>query len=87
VGSRLAGRKVRTKLQNLVSCSTCRIDVDFSNISLISSSFADEVFGKLFLQLGAIDFGQRITLSRVQSTVKLLVDKAISQRVAFGKFD
>lgn len=87
LGSRLAGRKIRTKLQNLVSCSERKIDVDFSDVSLISSSFADEVFGKLFLQLGPIDFGQRITLSGVQSTVKLLVDKAISQRVAFGKFD
>jgi STAS-like domain of unknown function (DUF4325) len=87
LGSRLAGRKVRTKLHNLVSCSGCRIDVDFSDVNLISSSFADEVFGKLFLQLGPIDFGQRIALSNVQSTVKLLVDKAISQRVAFGKFD
>jgi hypothetical protein len=87
LGSRLAGKKVRTKLHNLVSCSRSRIDVDFSGVNLISSSFADEVFGKLFLQLGPIDFGQRIMLSKVQSTVKLLVDKAISQRVAFGKFD
>jgi hypothetical protein len=87
LGSRLAGKKIRIKLQNLVSCSDCRIDVDFTDINLISSSFADEVFGKLFLQLGPIDFGQRITLSKIQSTVKLLVDRAISQRVAFGRFD
>jgi STAS-like domain of unknown function (DUF4325) len=87
LGSRLAGKKVRTKLHNFASCSGCRIDVDFSGVNLLSSSFADEVFGKLFLQLGPIDFGQRILLSKVPSTVKLLVDKAISQRVAFGKFD
>jgi hypothetical protein len=87
LGSRLAGRKVRTKLLNLISCSEYRIDVDFADVNLISSSFADEVFGKLFLQLGPIDFGHRITFSRIESTVKLLVDKAISQRVAFGRFD
>jgi len=87
LGSRLAGRKVRTKLHNLLSCTESRINVDFSDINLISSSFADEVFGKLFLQLGAIDFGQRVALSKAQSTVKLLVDRAISQRGAYGMFD
>ena len=87
LGSRLAGKKVRTKLQNMISCSQCRIEVDFSEVNLISSSFADEVFGKLFLQLGAVEFGQRITLSRAETTVKRLVDKAISQRVVYGKFD
>jgi hypothetical protein len=87
LGSRLADKKIRTKLQNLVSCSHCRIEVDFSEVKLISSSFADEVFGKLFLQLGPIDFGQRITLSKAETIVKRLVDKAISQRAAYGKFD
>lgn len=48
LGSRLAGRKVRTKLRNFVACSPCKIDVDFAHVNLISSSFADEVFGKFF---------------------------------------
>ena len=87
LGSRVAGKKVRTTLRNLIECSECKINVDFSDINLISSSFADEVFGKLFLELGPIAFSNRVQLSRVETTVKLLVEKAISQRVAHGKLD
>ena len=87
VGSRVAGKKVRTKLRNLIACSESKIKIDLSNINLISSSFADEVFGKLFLELGPIGFSNRIDLAKIESTVKLLVEKAISQRVAYGKLD
>jgi hypothetical protein len=87
LGSRVAGKKVRTTLRNLIACSECKIRVDFSDINLISSSFADEVFGKLFLELGPIGFSNRINLSKVETTVKLLVEKAISQRISYGKLD
>ncbi len=87
LGSRVAGKKVRTTLRNLIACSECKIRVDFSGINLISSSFADEVLGKLFLELGPIGFSNRIELARVETTVKLLVEKAISQRIAYGKLD
>ena len=87
LGSRVAGKKVRTTLRNLLECSECKINVDFSEVNLISSSFADEVFGKIFLELGPIGFSNRLQLSHVDTTVKLLVEKAISQRVAHGKLD
>lgn len=46
--SRPAGRPVRTKLGNLVaSCPGQTLYIDFENITVISSSFADEVFGKI----------------------------------------
>jgi hypothetical protein len=32
-----------------------KIVLDFSEVPIISSSFADEVFGKLFVDLGALD--------------------------------
>src|SRR6476620_6288661 len=50
-------------------------------IHLISSSFADEVFGKLFLELGPLDFSNKIELKNLDGTVKLLIDKAIIQRM------
>src|SRR4051812_17463901 len=51
-GSRSAGTPVRNKLKNLVGfLDGKKLIVDFVNIHLISSSFADEVFGKLFVDL------------------------------------
>ena len=84
-GSRIAGTPVRTRLANLLRmCPGQRIHVDFSDVPLVSSSFADEVFGKLFVELGPISFMQRIEFRNVPSTVRQLIDKAISQRLATG---
>jgi hypothetical protein len=50
-------------------------------VHLISSSFADEVFGKLFVALGPIKFGQLCKFKNVDPTVRTLMDRAISQRM------
>jgi hypothetical protein len=85
-GSRVAGAPVRNKLANLIRmCGGQRIELDFTDVPLVSSSFADEVFGKLFMELGPITFMQAFQFKNVEPTVKKLVDKAIAQRMAEGK--
>ena len=81
-GSRLAGTPVRNKIINLLQmCPGQRLVIDCSGISIVSSSFADEVFGKLFVKLGPLGFMQRIAFDPVEPTVRSLIDKAISQRM------
>ena len=63
-------------------CPGQRIIVDFSDVPLVSSSFADEVLGKLFKDVGVTTFMSRISLNNMENTVKSLVDKAIAQRMA-----
>jgi hypothetical protein len=83
LGSRVAGTPVRNKLRNLLAfLPKSKIEIDFSDVRLISSSFADEAFGKLFAEIGALDFAARLSFKNVDSTVKQLIDKAITQRVA-----
>ena len=80
--SRPAGKPVKTKLANLVeACPGQTIFVDFRGITVISSSFADEVFGKLFVELGPMRFMQAVRLVNVSPTVQALVDRAITQRM------
>lgn len=82
-GSRNAGVPVRNKLKNLVGfLQGKKVVVDFSDIHLVSSSFADEVFGKLFVDLGPLDFSAKLEFKNVDATVKLLIDKAILQRMS-----
>jgi anti-sigma regulatory factor (Ser/Thr protein kinase) len=77
--SRPAGKPVNIKLGNLVrACPGQVVQVDFSRISVVSSSFADEVFGKLFVELGPMRFMQSIRLIRVSPTVQAIVDRAIT---------
>jgi hypothetical protein len=85
-GSRPAGTPVRNKLKNLIGfLERNKVVVDFTDIHLVSSSFADEVFGKLFLELGPVEFSTKLELKNIDPIVKLLVEKAIMQRVAAGK--
>lgn len=84
-GSRVAGAPVRKKLLNLANmCPDRKIVLDFSAVPLVSSSFADEVVGKLFAELGPLTFMQRFELRQIEPTVRQLVDRAIAQRLAVG---
>ena len=80
-GSREYGSRVRKKIENILVDNSTAIIFDFSDVPLISSSFADEVFGKLFVQLGPLDFMHRCEFRSIDGTVKRLIDRAISQRI------
>jgi anti-anti-sigma regulatory factor/anti-sigma regulatory factor (Ser/Thr protein kinase) len=80
-GSREFGRRARQKIDNILVDKKNAILFDFTGIPLISSSFADEVFGKLFSELGAMEFMRRCSFKSVDATVRRLIDKAISQRM------
>ncbi|EIG60575.1 STAS-like domain-containing protein [Bradyrhizobium sp. WSM1253] len=80
-GSREFGRRARSKIDNILVDKNNSILFDFGGIPLISSSFADEVFGKLFAELGAMEFMRRCEFRSVDATVKRLIDRAISQRM------
>ncbi|HXO74651.1 MAG TPA: DUF4325 domain-containing protein, partial [Puia sp.] len=56
--------------------------IDWEGIPVISSSFADEFMGKLFVELGPISFGARIRNKTMEVLIKQLLDKAIMQRMA-----
>ncbi|WP_083967213.1 STAS-like domain-containing protein [Methylosinus sp. R-45379] len=83
-GSRDVAKPVRIKIENLLAASPKQIEIKLDQVSLISSSFADEVFGKLFAQLGPIMFMNRVKISGGNTVVRQLIDRAITQRLAFG---
>ena len=60
------------------------IVLDFSGVGVISSSFADEVFGRLFVEMGPRAFMTRIEMRHVDPTVEGLIDRAIVQRTKLG---
>jgi hypothetical protein len=82
-GTRIAGRQIRTICLNLMNAEpAARLTLDWAGIPLISSSFADEAIGRLFVDLGPLGFGARIRNVNMEPLVRSLVDAAIMQRVA-----
>lgn len=82
-GSRRAGTQIRIKATNLLRAEpTSALVIDWNGIQMISSSYADEFIGKLFIQLGPTQFMSRVRHKNVTPVVGQLLDKAILQRVA-----
>ncbi|WP_083370040.1 STAS-like domain-containing protein [Chromobacterium sphagni] len=82
-GNRLAGEFVRSKLQNPINMHnsyTCVIDL--SGIDIISSSFADEVFGKIFLTLGMDAYQKIIKIINANEICEKIINKSLKQRNA-----
>ncbi len=80
-GSRMAGRQIRTKCLNLLDAEPDKpLLLDWEDVPLISSSFADELVGKLFAELGPLAFSARIRNIGMRRIVHDLIDKAIMQR-------
>jgi hypothetical protein len=85
VGSRIAGEAFRTKVENLLGMRPdAKAVLDFTGMNVVSSSFADEVVGKLFATLGPIGFMSRVVLKGLSPTVRGLIDRALLQR-SLGK--
>lgn len=81
VGSRASGKLARSKLENLMAIFPNHpVNVDFGDISVVSSSFADEFLGKLFVRLGALRFMSAIRLLGMSPPVRAVLDRAILQR-------
>lgn len=81
-GTRPAGLPIRNKLLNLLKSypKTFPIIVDFESVPTISSSYADEIFGKLFLEIGSEVYNSRIILKNIDNINKMLIDRSLSQR-------
>jgi hypothetical protein len=84
-GSRVAGQPIRIKLGNLIRMNPgSRVVIDFADIPLVSSSFADEVIAKLYVELGPMTFMRAAEIRNVAPTVQALIDRAILQRTRTG---
>ena len=81
LGSRIAGKSASTYIRNILfNTDISSVTLDFAGVSVISSSFADEVFGKLFAEIGPISFMGRVKFINANSEVLAIIDRAIIQR-------
>lgn len=80
-GTRKSGERIRNDLINLQNESGKVIELDFLGISVISSSFADELIGKLVSHYGFFGFNQIFRLSNMNNIVQAIVNRSVAQRM------
>lgn len=62
VATRSSGEKLRLEIIDNFLKTKKRFVIDFANINVISSSFADELLGKLVVELGFFGFNNLVKL-------------------------
>ena len=82
-GTRQSGQKLRNELINLYKQSLQSITIDFSDVN-ISSSFADELLGKLVVEFGFYGFNNIFKLKNMNETVQAIVQRSVAQRMMEG---
>lgn len=81
-GTRESGLKIKNEVINLYKKARKPVIIDFSDIGIISSSFADEFIGKLVTELGFYQFQSIFTLVNMNKTIQSIVQKALNQRMS-----
>lgn len=81
-GSRAAARELRTYLENVRVASGAAVELDFEGQVVVSSSFADEVIGKLVADMGYLAFSETYRMTNMNATVRALIDTAVAKRLA-----
>ena len=83
-GTRRSGEAIRNEVINITKQTDSLVLLDFSDVSVISSSFADEFIGKLAVEFGFFGFTQRFRLIGMNTTVQAITNRSVSQRLGTG---
>ncbi|MPZ75104.1 MAG: DUF4325 domain-containing protein [Deltaproteobacteria bacterium] len=80
--TRRSGERVRNLVLNTFAEGASRVILEFSGIGMISSSFADELIGKLVAHFGFSLFCQKVMIRQVNPTIQALIDHSVAQRMS-----
>jgi hypothetical protein len=82
-GTRQSGQKIRNELINLYHQTQQSIVLNFEGVN-VSSSFADELLGKLVVEFGFYAFTNIFKLWNMNQTVQAIVQRSVAQRMSEG---
>ena len=78
LGSRVLGKEV----SNMIDFEKeDEVILDFEDVKMVTSSFADEVIGKNCARLGLHNFFNKVQIVNAADQIKLIIKKAIIDRL------
>ncbi|MEN8122618.1 MAG: STAS-like domain-containing protein [Bacteroidota bacterium] len=81
-GTRQSALAVKNEILNIQKQTKKPITLDFSNIGIISSSFADELIAKLIIEFGFFQFQNTFRLTNMNQTVQAILHHSVGMRFA-----
>lgn len=85
-GTRISGKHMRNMVTNLLK-EKHNVILDFDGVNFISSSYADELIGKLIASIGFIQFINHVKLKSISSYSVPIINRSVSQRMAQTYYD
>lgn len=79
-GTRQAAQKLKNRIMNILIEEPKNIILDFENVNVISSSYADELIAKLLVDLGLFQFNQLIRLRNLNDNMQIVLQRSVIQR-------
>ena len=81
-GTSLGGRVLGKEVSNMIDFEKeDEIILDFQDVKMVTSSFADEVIGKNCARLGLHNFFNKVQIINTSEQIKLILKKAIMNRL------
>ena len=80
--TRKSGAEMYNKTVNYLNAIPVHIVLDFSSISIISSSFADEFIAKLVRNMGFVQFNEMVRIVNTEPNVRSIINQAVVRRLA-----
>ena len=81
-GTRQSAAKLRTMAINIAHSEQKIVIFDFEGVNLISSSFADELIGKIIAEKGFLYFINAFRIKNLTSTNATILNRSVEQRMA-----
>ncbi len=86
-GTRKSALKFRNMVLNIIRETHKKVILDFTGINLISSSFADELIGKMISEYGFMFFINTITITNISKINSFVINRSVEQRMAQTYYD
>lgn len=80
-GTRESALRIKNEVVNLIRESHNPVILDFKEVAVISSSFADELIAKLLLELGLFQFNNLIILRGLNTQEQNILQRSVIQRL------
>lgn len=80
-GTRISASRVKNDILNILTETQRPITIDFSGCSVMSSSYADELLAKLFVELGLFQFNNLIKIKGLDASMQKILQRSVLQRI------
>ena len=80
IATAVANKEIGDGVFNIINDALDKYDVielDFKDVSVMTTYCGKQIFGKLYIKLGADEFFRRLKLKNVKNDIKIIVEQGI----------